>query len=448
MPILSSIKYGYLMKYEAINNELYISNRERFRAKLKTGGLAVFNSNDIVTTSADSTMPFVQHRDILHLSGIDQEESILVIFPNAAKKEHQEILFLKETNDLIKIWEGEKYTKEAAFEASGIKTIYWLDQFETIFKSLVAEAEYIYLNSNEHLRANTEVQSREDRFVLWCKERYPLHKFERSAPIMHQIRSVKHDLELETLQKACDITEKAFRRVLGFVEPGVWEYEIEAEVAHEFLRRRATRFGYTPIIASGANSCVLHYIDNNKQCRDGDILLFDWGAEYANYTADMSRSIPVSGRFSDRQKAVYNAVKRVKEGATKLLIPGVMLDDYHKQVGLLMEKELVDLGLITTEDIRNQDDATPAYKRYFMHGTSHFLGLDTHDVGLWNRPVEKNMVFTVEPGIYIPDEGIGIRLEDDVVVQGAGEPFNLMKNIPLEAEEIEDIMNVEVTSEA
>ena len=429
------------MKYEQIDKQLFISNRERFVKHLQPNSVAVFNSNDIITTSADSSAPFVQHRDIFHLSGVDQEESILVIFPSCSEEKHREILFLKETNEHIAVWEGAKLDKKQAFETSGIKTVYWLNQFDQIWKTLLSETQNIYINTNEHSRANTEVETREDRFIASCKAKYPAHEYLRSAPIMHKIRSVKHPIELELMQKACDITEKAFHRILKFTKPGVNELEIEAEIMHEFLMNRSKGFAYTPIIASGPNANVLHYIENNKICNDGDVILFDWAAEYANYTSDMSRCIPVSGRFTDRQKEVYNAVLRVKKAATKLLVPGTILKNYHAEVGLIMEKELVDLKLISTEDIKNQNPDWPAYKKYFMHGTSHFIGLDTHDVGLWFEPMQVNNVFTVEPGIYIPEEGLGIRLEDDVVVQESGEPFNLMRNIPIEAEEIEELMN-------
>jgi Xaa-Pro aminopeptidase len=386
-------------------------------------------------------MPFQQHRDIFYLSGVDQEESILVLFPTASNPAHREVLFLRETNETIAIWEGEKLTKAKALETSGIKTVYWLTQFSTIFKQLMAEAQGIYLNTNEHLRANTEVETREDRFIKQVKVDYPAHHVYKSAPILHKTRSIKEAAELTLMQTACDITEKGFRRVLDFVKPGVWEYEIEAEFAHEFLRNRSQGFAYTPIIASGKNACVLHYIENNQQCQDGDVMLLDVGAEYANYSSDLTRCIPVNGRFTPRQKAVYNAVLHVKNEATKLLVPGTIMAEYHKQVGTLMEEQLVNLGLISMEDIKSQDPAWPAYKKYFMHGTSHFLGLDTHDVGLWHEPIQANMVFTVEPGIYIPAEGLGIRLEDDVVVQASGQPHNLMRNIPIEAEAIEDLMN-------
>jgi Xaa-Pro aminopeptidase len=429
------------MKYDRIDNSLYIANRQNFTAQMAVNTLAVFNSNDIYPVSADSTLPFAQHRDILYLSGVDQEESILVLFPNASNPAHREVLFLKETSELIAIWEGEKLTKQTAFETSGIQTVYWLQQFPTIFKQLMAEAQGIYLNTNEHLRANTEVETREDRFIKQVKQDYPAHQVHKAAPIMHKIRSIKHQIELELMQQACNITEAGVRRLLGFIKPAVWEYEIEAELAHEFLRKRSKGFAYTPIIASGKNACVLHYIENNQQCQDGDVILLDVGAEYANYSSDLTRCIPVNGRFTVRQKAVYNAVLHVKNEATKLLVPGTIMAEYHKQVGLLMEEQLVNLGLITMEDIKKQDPAWPAYKKYFMHGTSHFLGLDTHDVGLWHEPIAANMVFTVEPGIYIPEEGLGIRLEDDVVVQASGAPFNLMGNIPIEADEIEALMN-------
>lgn len=429
------------MKYDRIDSNLYIANRKKFTERMTANTLAVFNSNDIFPISADSTMPFQQHRDILYLSGVDQEESILVLFPNASNPAHREVLFLKETSDLIAVWEGEKLTKETAFLTSGIKTVYWLQQFPTIFKQLMAEAHGMYLNTNEHLRAHTEVETREDRFIKQVKQDYPAHQVHKSAPIMHKIRSIKEAVELELMQRACKITEAGVRRLLAFIKPGVWEYEIEAELAHEFLRNRSKGFAYTPIVASGKNACVLHYIENNQQCQDGDVILLDVGAEYANYSSDLTRCLPVNGRFTARQKAVYNAVLHVKNEAQKLLVPGTIMAEYHKQVGSLMEEQLVGLGLISMEDIKTQNPDWPAYKKYFMHGTSHFLGLDTHDVGIWHEPISAGMVFTCEPGIYIPAEGLGIRLEDDLVVQASGAPFNLMGDIPIEAEAIEDLMN-------
>ena len=429
------------MKYLPIDVQLFINNRKRFKKNLKENSLAVFNSNDVYNTGADSTLPFSQHRDIFHLSGVDQEESILVIFPSCKNTSHKEILFLKETNEHIAVWEGEKLTKKRATEVSGISTIYWLNQFESIFRQLVIESENVYLNANEHLRTKNEMETREDRFVKKFKSDFPNHSILRSAPIMHKIRSIKDPLEIELMQKACDITEKGFRRILKFVETGKMEYEIEAELIHEFLSNRSKGFAYSPIIASGSSACVLHYGENNKSCNEGDIILIDFGAEYANYSSDLTRCIPVNGKFTSRQKEVYNSVLRVKNDATKLLKPGVLLNEYHKMVGEIMEKELIKLQLISNQDVKDQDPNWPAYKKYFMHGTSHYIGLDTHDLGSWINPIEENMVFTVEPGIYIPEEGLGIRLEDDVVVQKNGNPINLMKNIPIEADEIEELMN-------
>ncbi|MGB1284205.1 MAG: M24B family metallopeptidase, partial [Polaribacter sp.] len=289
-------------------------------------------------------------------------------------------------------------------------------------------------------RANVATETREDRFTKWLLAKYPAHSVAKSNPILQRLRSVKNQIEIDLIQHACNITEKGFRRVLEFTKPEVWEYEIEAEFIHEFLKNRSKKFAYTPIIASGNNTNVLHYIENNQQCKAGDLLLLDVGAEYANYSSDMTRTIPISGRFSDRQKAVYNAVNRVKKEATKLLVPGTDWAEYHKEVGKIMTSALIDLKLLDKADVQNEDPDLPAYKKYFMHGTSHHLGLDTHDYGLLHEPMQANMIFTVEPGIYIPEEGFGIRLEDDVVIQEQGEPFNLMRNIPIEIDEIEDLM--------
>jgi Xaa-Pro aminopeptidase len=429
------------MKYDSIDSKLFIKNRKNFISQMKPSSLAVFNSNDIYPISADSTLPFAQHRDIFYLSGVDQEESILVLFPDCPKEKHREILFLKETSDHIAVWEGEKLTKEKAFETSGIKTVYWLQDIEKVMFELMTQCDTVYINTNEHYRANVETETREDRFTNWLKEKYPAHSVAKSNPILQRLRSVKDQIELDLMQKACDITEKGFKRILNFIKPGVWEYNIEAEYMHEFLNNRSKGFAYTPIIASGNNANVLHYIENNKQCKAGDLILMDVGAEYANYSSDMTRTIPVSGKFTDRQRAVYNAVNRVKDNATKMLVPGTLWEKYHVEVGKLMTSELLDLGLIDKADVQNENPDWPAYKKYFMHGTSHHIGLDTHDYGLLHEPMKANMVFTVEPGIYIPDEGFGIRLEDDVVIQDSGEPFNLMRNIPIEADEIEDLMN-------
>lgn len=429
------------MKYERINAQLYVKNRQKFVAQMAPKSMAIFNSNDIYPISADSTMPFQQHRDILYLSGVDQEESILILFPDAFNEEHREMLFLRETNEHIAIWEGEKLTKDSAFATSGISNVYWLDQLDTVLKIITAQAESIYINTNEHTRANTLVETREDRFIKRLKNDYPAHTFRKSAPILHRLRSVKEEIEINLMQTACNITEKGMQRILGFIKPGVMEYEIEAELMHEFLRNRSKGFAYTPIIASGKNACVLHYIENNQECKTGDVILMDFAAEYANYASDLTRCVPVNGRFTDRQRAVYNAVLHVKKEAEKLLVPGTFLADYHVEVGKIMEGQLLNLGLIDQHDIQKQDPKWPAYKKYFMHGTSHYIGLDTHDVGLWTEPIKAGMVFTCEPGIYIPAEGLGIRLEDDLVVRENDGPFNLMATIPIEAEEIEDLMN-------
>lgn len=429
------------MKYLPINNQLFIKNRAKFTAQMKPKSIAVFNSNDVFTTGADSTLPFEQSSDLFYLSGADQEESILVLFPDAIEEKHREILFLTETNKHIEIWYGAKYSKKEATEVSGIKTIYWLSEFKKIFFELMTEAESVYFNTNEHYRQSVEIETREDRFIKQCKNDFPAHKWEKSNQILQVLRGTKETEEIDIMQTACEITNKGFRRILPFVKPGIMEYEIEAEFMHEFLRNRSRGFAYTPIIASGYSACVLHYIENNKKCKDGDMLLLDVGAEYANYSSDMTRTIPVNGKFTDRQKSIYNAVLRVKNEATKMLVPGAFWAEYQKEVGKIMSSELLALGLLSKADVQNEDPNWPAYKKYFMHGTSHHMGLDTHDYGALKKPIEAGMVFTVEPGIYIPEENMGIRLEDDVVVQKTGAPFNLMRNIPIEVEEIEDLMN-------
>ena len=429
------------MKYNRIDSSLFIANRRNFVKQMDSSALAVFNSNDIYPISADSTLPFEQHRDIFYLSGVDQEESILILSPNSKNPDHKEVLFLKETNERIAVWEGEKLDRKNAFEVSGVKTVYWLTQFDSIFKQMMSEVDAIYLNTNEHLRADTTVETRDDRFTKKVKVDYPSHQVRRGAPIMHKLRSIKNKIEIDLMQHACDLTKSGIQRLLKFIKPGVWEYEIEAELMHDFLRNKSRGFAYTPIVASGPNACVLHYIQNNAQCKDGDIILLDVGAEYANYASDLSRSIPVNGRYTARQKDVYNSVLHVKKEAEKLLVPGTVMNEYHKEVGSLMEAELLKLNLIDKTDIKNQAPDWPAYKKYFMHGTSHFIGLDTHDVGLWNEPIKAGMAFTCEPGIYIPEEGLGIRIEDDLIVQESGEPLNLMRDIPIEVDEIESIMN-------
>ena len=428
------------MKYLPIDSSLFIQNRQRFAAELKSNAIAVLNSNDVMPTSADGVRSFIQNTDLFYLSGIDEEESILVIFPDAGEEKHREILFIKETNEEIAIWEGPKYSKEEASKISGIKTIYWTREFEKTFRSLVFEADRVYLNSNEHLRADVFVETRDTRFIKWCKRHYPLHKYERLAPIMHHIRSIKSKIEVELIKQACNITEKAFLRLLDFIRPGIWEFEIEAEIYHEFLSNRSRGPAYAPIVASGANACILHYVKNNRQCKDGDLVLMDFGAEYANYASDLTRTIPVNGKFTPRQKEIYNAVLRVQKAAVQMLTPGNTFETYNKKIGLIMEKELIGLGLLDAKAIKNQPPDNPLYKQYFMHGASHHLGLDVHDLGSKYRKFEEGMVFTCEPGIYIKAEGIGIRLENDILVTKNG-PVDLMDNIPIEADEIENLMN-------
>jgi Xaa-Pro aminopeptidase len=430
------------MRYKSIDRELFVGNRKRLVKELKSNSVVVVNANDIMPTNADGTMRFRQNSDLFYLTGVNQEESILVICPDFPDKKYREVLFLRETSDLIAVWEGHKLTRQEARDLTGIETILWTSEFPKWFNTMMVmgDTEHVYLNTNDHYRADSEVQTRENRFVKWCREKYPLHKYERLAPIMHRLRSIKSKVEIDLLQEACDITGKAFDRVLKFVKPGVKEYEIEAEYAHEFIRHGSMGFAYTPIIASGANSCVLHYIENNKACKDGDVLLLDVAAEYANYNADLTRTIPVNGKFSKRQKDVYNAVLRIKKHAYKLLKAGEHYFEYHKEVQKFTENELIGLKLIDKKDIKNQSKDKPLFMKYFMHGTGHQLGLDVHDVGNMYHKMHVGQVWTVEPGIYIREEGLGVRIENNVVIQKNG-VLDLMKNIPEEVEEIEEIMN-------
>jgi Xaa-Pro aminopeptidase len=427
------------MRYLPIENSLFIENRQRLVEKLKPGSLAVFNSSDILPTSADGTHPFIQQTDLFYLSGIDQEESTLVIAPDVKDAKHRTILFLKETNEQIALWEGQKYSKDEAAAVSGIKTVHWNHEFKNILKSLVYQSDHIYLNTNEHMRTDSSVETRDDRFRQWCRRKFPLHKYERLAPIMNDLRAVKSQLEVELIRKAGRITDGAFRRLLGFIKPGVWEFEIEAEIYHEFLRNRSRGPAFETIIASGPDSCTLHYVKNNKQCRAGDLVLIDFGAEYANYAADVTRTVPVTGRFSKRQKEVYNAVLKVQKAAIDLLTPGKTLDEYSKAVGRIMEDELIRLGLLKADDVKSQSPEEPLYKKYFPHGTSHHLGLDVHDYGDRYRKFEPGMVLTCEPGIYIREEGIGVRIENDILLT-ANSPIDLTESIPREADEIEELM--------
>ena len=429
-----------MLRYPPLSAENYIRNRSAFAEALSPGAMALFSSNDVYPTSADGTLPFRQDSNMLHLTGVDQEETVLLLFPDAHNPADREILFVTETNEEIAIWEGAKLTKAEATAQTGIRQVQWLSLLERTIQRLVTECSCCYLHQNEHTRAKVVVETREARFNSWFCETYPQVHIERAAPILHRTRSVKSAEEIERMRHACGITRDGFNRVMKFLKPGVTEYEVEAEYLHEFVRKGSRGFAYTPIVASGTNACVLHYIENSAVCKDGDVLLMDVGAEYGNYASDMTRCLPVSGRFTDRQRKVYDAVLSVMRNATKLLRPGVSLHDYHKQVGELMTEQLLGIGLIDQHDVAKQNPAWPAYKKYFMHGTSHFIGLDVHDVGLWHEPIRAGQVFTVEPGIYILEEGLGIRLENDIVVTEDGFD-DLMGDIPLDAEAIEDAMN-------
>lgn len=427
------------MRYTPLPAELFITNRQRLYAHLPPRSVVILQANDVLPTNADGSLGFVQNSDLYYLSGIDQEETILVLFPDAPDEKMREILFVRETNEYIALWEGEKLNKAAATERSGIQRVHWLQDFESLSRQIMCQADHVYLNSNEHGRASITVETRETRFTRRCMQDYPLHDYRRLAPLMHDLRCVKQPAEVEALREAIRITEDGFRRLLNFVKPGVYEYEIEAELAHEFIRQRARGFAYTPIIASGASACVLHYITNHQQCQPGDMLLLDVAANYANYNADLTRTIPVNGRFNARQCQVYSAVLRVFREACQMLRPGVLIREYQDEIGKIMTSELIGLGLLDREAVAHQDPERPLYKKYFPHGTSHHLGLDVHDVGHTWKPIQPGMVFTVEPGIYIREEGLGIRLENNLFI-GADKNTDLMASIPLEADEIEDLM--------
>ena len=427
------------MRYKSIDPNLFVRNRARLAARLKPRSVAVLNANDVMPTSADGVRSFIQNTDLFYLSGIDQEETILLLCPDAPDPKDREILFIRKTDERIAVWEGPRHTIEEARAISGIGSVRWTSAFEGAFRALAVRSNRIYLNTNEHLRADTSVESRDDRFRKWCLDRYPLHRYERLAPLMALLRAVKSAEEVALIRRACAITDSAFRRVLGAIRPGVWEYEIEAKIRHEFIRNGARGPAYDPIIASGPNSRVLHYVKNDRRCEAGDLVLMDFGAAYANYAADMTRTVPVSGRFTPRQRAVYDAVLRVQRAAIEMLRPGAILDDYQKAVGRLVEAELIGLGLLDAAAVRDQDPDKPLYKTFFMHGTSHHLGLDVHDLGDRYRPLAPGMVLTCEPGIYIKEEGFGVRLENDILVTEDA-PVDLMAEIPIEADEIEALM--------
>ncbi len=427
------------MRYKQFPKEFFVENRKNFSAKLKPDSLAIFHSNDLMPKTADQVYPFRQNSDLFYLSGIDQEESILIVFPDHPSEQHREILFLRKTDEVIATWEGERLTKEKAAQMSGIETVYWMEEFDNVFPVLMNKASYVYVNLNEHDRYSSDVPYKDFRFAQQIKNQYPAHSLERSAPIMKELRSIKKDVEIAYIKKACQITKSAFEQVLGFVKPGVWEYEIEAEITREFIRQGSGGHAYDPIVASGENACVLHYITNDNVCKDGDSILFDFGANYGNYASDMSRVIPVNGKFTKRQKEVYNAVLRVFKEAKKKLKPGCKLKSYQEEVAGLIENELVKLNVLSENEINQVKSNNPPYKQYFPHGVSHHMGLDVHDLADQNRTIEPGMVFTCEPGIYLHNEGIGVRIENDVMVTD-NEPEDLMSDIPIEAEDIEAMM--------
>lgn len=427
------------MRYSPIDSKLFVENRNRLKGLLLPNSLVVVNANDVLPTNADGSLPLIANSDLFYLSGVEQEQSILVLYPDADDEKHRELLFLRETNEELAIWEGHKLTKEEARKVTGIQQIHWLQDFPRLFHRLMCECEHVYLNTNEHKRAVIEVETRESRFVSDTLRRYPMHDYQRLARLMHQLRVEKSELEVGLIRQAAQITRRGFERVLRKVKPGISETQIEADFAYEFIRHGG-RFAYTPIIASGRNSNVLHYIANDQVCRKGDMLLLDVAASYANYNADMTRTIPVNGRFSRRQKQVYNAVLRVLRASSAGLSAGKRWKEWQKEAEKLIEKECVDLGLLSTKDIKNQDPDKPAVKKYFMHGVGHPLGLDVHDVGLVTEPMQEGWVMTVEPAIYIPEEGFAVRLENDVLIRSSGN-IDLMADIPIEAGEIEELMN-------
>jgi len=427
------------VRYEPIPAEFFVRNRNNLRGLLKPKSMVIIHANDIYPTNADGSMPFKQNSDLFYLTGVDQEETTLVLMPDAVDPKEREILFVKETSEHIAIWEGEKLTKEQAGAATGIERIEWSGSFESFLHRMVPQMDHIYLETNEHLRANTVMETCNARFIKQCQARYPLHRYERLAPLLHRLRMTKDAEEIRILQRACDITGAGFRRVLGFIKPGVGEWEIEAELLHEFVRSGSRGFAYTPIIGSGKNACVLHYVENDTVCQDGEMVLMDVAAEYAGWASDLTRTVPVNGKFTKRQREVYNSVLSVFNGANEILRPGNTPMEYQKQVIELMERELVNLGLFSAKEARAQGPDKALVKKYFMHGTSHHLGLDVHDVYPPHEPFAEGMVFTIEPGIYIREEALGVRLENDLLI-GKDRNIDLMANIPIEADEIEALM--------
>ncbi|MFC1732127.1 aminopeptidase P family protein [candidate division KSB1 bacterium] len=428
------------MRYKKINPQLFKKNRQRFITAILPDSIAIFNSNDEMPRNGDQNFSFRQQSDLFYLSGIDQEQTILIIFPDCPIKKYREILFIRKTSKQLATWEGPKYSIDEATAISGIKTVLWIENYTALLAELMTYAKNVYLNSNENIKFTSDVPYRDIRYAEELKKLFPLHQYKRSAPIMSKIRVIKSDIEIDIIKKACNITGKAFERILKKVRPGMMEYEIQAEIDHEFIRNGANGHAYQPIIASGENACILHYIKNNKECKDGELILMDFGCEYANYSSDLSRTIPVNGRFTSRQKAVYNSVLSVLKASTKMMVPGKTIEKIHDETSKLLEKEMIKLGLLNQSEIKNQDPDQPVYKKYFPHGTSHFIGLDVHDLGSKMEVFKPGMILSCEPALYIPEEVFGIRIENDILITKDG-PVNLMQDIPIEIEEIEKMMN-------
>jgi len=429
------------MRYESIPNSLFIKNRENFIAQMKPNTIAVLTSNDVKHNNADDVMSFTQNNDLFYLSGIDQEETILVLYPDAQKEENRAIVFVKETNEQMRIWDGEKLTKKQATIVSGIERIEWAQDFEMTLQYMAFEADGFYLGHNEHLKRVTKDQeTQQDRMIKWCKGKYPLHEYYRAAKITRDLRPIKSEEEVVLMQKAADISVNSFIRVLKACKPTMKEYELEAELTYNLVKSGASHHAFQPIVASGKNACALHYNTNDAICNDGEMILLDFGVCYANYNSDTTRCLPVNGKFSDRQKEIYSSVLHCLKEGSKYLKPGVLPSAYEAKMAVLVETQLIELGLLDANKVANQDPEKPLYKKYFMHGTAHHIGLDVHDVGLYSRNIEVGMVFTCEPGIYIPEEGIGCRLENDYLITENGN-VNLTVAMPIEIEEIEALMN-------
>ncbi|MDI9311701.1 MAG: Xaa-Pro aminopeptidase [Limnohabitans sp.] len=428
------------MRTKPISVTFFERNRTAFSKIMLPKTMAILASNDVMPTNADDVMGYAQNNDLFYLSGIDQAETILIIYPDAVKEENRLILFIKKATELSQIWDGDSLTFQDARELSGIENVKSIDEFEKTIQLFAFETEGIYLGHNEHIKRVTfEMQTRQDRMIEWCKSKYPLHTLYRVATLTRELRPIKTEEEIELIKQSIGISKNAFIRVLQSVKAGCYEYELEAELIYEVVKNGAKRHAFLPIVASGKNACVLHYNTNHQVCKETDMVLLDFGVCYGNYNSDITRCFPVNGVFSKRQKEVYQSVLYCLREGSKLLKPGILPSDYEKNMATLIETELVKLGLITLEEIANQNPKNPVYKKYFMHGTAHHLGLDVHDVGLYSEPFKEGMVLTCEPGIYILEEGIGCRLENDYLITNSGN-INLSESIPIEIEEIENLM--------